>query len=77
MHIVCIYNPKLNEKMKKFTKIFLQPSLKKKNAPHSVNEIEEQLIPPPVDRKQLNQLLSGKCSELYGRMQDLVCLVVF
>lgn len=49
----------------------------KKNAPHSVNEIEEQLIPPPVDRKQLNQLLSGKFSELYGRMQDLVCLVVF
>ena len=49
----------------------------KKNAPHSVNEIEKQLIPPPVERKQLNQLLSGKFSELYGRMQDLVSLVVF
>lgn len=49
----------------------------KKNAPHSVNEIEKQLIPPTVERKQLNQLLSGKFSELYGRMQDLVCLVVF
>ena len=35
------------------------------------------MIPPPVEKKHLNQLLSGKFSELYGRMQDLVCLVVF
>lgn len=43
-------------KNEKVHKNFRTAIPQKKNAPHSVNEIEKQLIPPTVERKQLNQL---------------------